>query len=186
MIGRSLSACALMAALRGTVGDASPSAMIRRTHRPFLLAAALAMVAAGAVAGAQAPPSQQAADLARQLMSPFCPGKLLSDCTSSQAYELRDVITARLEAGETVEAVRADLVRQYGAAMLGAPDATGFGLLAWVVPALIGLATAAGIGLKVARATRATLEGQAVPAAAAAGLDAGALSRLDEELRDLE
>lgn len=160
--------------------------MTRVGHLRLVLAVVVLLAPGAAGAVAQPAPRQQAADLARQLMSPFCPGKLLSDCTSSQAYELRDAITARLEAGETVDAVRTDLVRQYGAAMLGAPEARGLGLLAWIVPALIGLVTAAGVGLKVARATRETLAGRALPAAVPAGIDAATLSRLDEELRDLD
>lgn len=152
---------------------------------PRVVFAAIVVVASAAgVAMAQPAPRQQAADLARELMSPFCPGKLLSDCTSSQAYELRDAITARLEAGETRDAVRADLVRQYGAAMLGAPEAKGLGLFVWIVPALVALATAAGVGLKVARATRETQARRVVPSPA--GVDAATLSRLDEELRDLD
>jgi cytochrome c-type biogenesis protein CcmH/NrfF len=162
--------------------------MTRAAHRALAAVATVVVLSTSAagVAGAQPAPRQQAADLARELMSPFCPGKLLADCTSSQAYELRDAITARLEAGETAGAVRADLVRQYGAAMLGAPAPTGIGLFVWVVPALIALATAGGIGLKVARATRDTLAARVAPVPAVAGVDAGALARLDDELRELD
>jgi cytochrome c-type biogenesis protein CcmH/NrfF len=78
------------------------------------LAAAL-LAAAAAPAAAQDQESRaQASALAGQLMSPFCPGRLLVDCTSSQAYELRDDIARRLAAGESREAIRADLVGQYG------------------------------------------------------------------------
>lgn len=149
--------------------------------------AAVVILLAGALAApvlAQSPARQQASDLARELMSPFCPGKLLADCTSSYAGELRDAITKRLEAGESVEAIKADLVRQYGREILGAPPAEGVGLLAWLVPALLGLATAVGIGLKVARAARDTrLAAQPV---AVGGADAAVLARLDDELRDLD
>jgi cytochrome c-type biogenesis protein CcmH/NrfF len=131
----------------------------------------------------QSPERQAAADLAHQLMSPFCPGKLLADCTSPNAAQLRETIATRLTAGEAVDAVKADLVRQYGTEILGAPPAQGVGLLAWLVPALLGVASAAAIGRKVAQAVRAP----AVPLAATAGsADAGALARLDDELRDLE
>ncbi len=158
--------------------------MTRHTRAAALALLLVAFAAPPLVA--QVSPRQQAADLAHALMSPFCPGKLLSDCTSSQAYELRDTITARLERGERAAAVRADLVRQYGSAILGAPEPTGVGLLAWVMPALIGFATAVGIGMKVARATRETLATPVEPVAIAAGADRGALSRLDDELRALD
>lgn len=156
-----------------------------RTSRHALWSLLAALVMAAPLS-AQPQPGQAAADLSRELMSPFCPGKLLADCTSSQAFELRDVITTRLTSGDTVAAVKADLVRQYGRAILGAPEPIGIGLLAWILPALIGLATAVGIGLKVARATRETLAARVAPVPAVAGIDAGALSRLDDELRELD
>lgn len=160
--------------------------MTRAMHVSSGLAIVLLLTALGAPALAQPAPRQQAADLAHALMSPFCPGKLLADCTSPAAGDLRTAIRTRLEAGETADAIKADLVRQYGRAILGAPEPIGVGLLAWIVPALVGLATAAGIGLKVARATRQTLARRAEPALAAAGVDAATRSRLDDELRDLD
>lgn len=132
----------------------------------------------------QTPARQAASDLSRQLMSPFCPGKLLADCTSPNAGELREAIAVRLTAGETVPAVTADLVRQYGKEILGAPPAEGVGWLAWLVPGLLALASALGIGWKVAQAVRGS--GTTPAVAAAGGADAGALAQLDDELRDLD
>lgn len=137
-------------------------------------------------AQAQVAPRQQANDLAHVLMSPFCPGKLLADCTSSQAYELRDTITRRLEGGEGVDTVKADLVRQYGRAILGAPSAEGLGLLVWWLPVAVAIATALGIGVKVARATRAGADASSHPPALVAAGDAAAVARLDDELRGLD
>ena len=96
-------------------------------RRPIMLRTALMMLlvtaALCASASAQPPsPKQQAADMAGQLMSPFCPGRLLADCTSPNAGELRQAIAARIAAGETADAVKADLVRRYGTAILGAPQ----------------------------------------------------------------
>jgi cytochrome c-type biogenesis protein CcmH/NrfF len=147
-----------------------------------LAAALLAAVAAPAAAQDQESRAQASA-LAGQLMSPFCPGRLLVDCTSSQAYELRDDIARRLAAGESREAIRAELVGHYGTGILGAPAARGVGLLAWVVPALLGVVTALAVGSKVARSVRAAV---ASPPVAAATGDADVLLRLDDELRDLD
>lgn len=160
--------------------------MGRITCRFALAAALVSLVATAALA--QSPARQQASDLSRELMSPFCPGKLLADCTSSYAGDLREAIAKRLEAGEPLEAIKADLVRQYGKEILGAPPAEGVGLLAWVLPALLGLATAAGVGLKVARAARETrLAGRSAPVpAVAGGADVAALAQLQDELRDLD
>lgn len=157
---------------------------MRGTIRHLVLTAALSCGVAALAEARQTPAHQQAAELAHQLMSPFCPGKLLADCTSPNAGELRQAIEGRLTAGESVDAIKAGLVQQYGPEILGAPPARGVGLLAWLVPALLGLASAAGIGWKVSQAVRA-------PAAApltmvAAGANATALAQLEDELRDLD
>jgi len=162
------------------------NAVGRPVSQHYLIGVLLVLTLAwpGAVA-AQPSPRQQATDLAAQLMSPFCPGRLLVDCTSSQAYDLREAIAARIAAGETVESVRADLVRQYGHEILGAPPAEGVGMLAWVLPALLGALTAVAVGRKIARAARAGAAPRLATAAAGA-VDATALARLDDELRDLD
>jgi len=160
--------------------------MRRRALLRVLLMLTLVTAGAAALDARQTPARQAAADLSRQLMSPFCPGKLLADCTSPNAGELREAIAGRLTAGETVAAVKADLVQQYGKEILGAPPAEGVGWLAWLVPGLLGLASAAAIGWKVAQAVRAP-SGSALPAVAAAGaVDAGTLAQLDDDLRDLD
>lgn len=158
-----------------------------RGHAAVLCALAVVLsVGSGSasVAARQTPARQAAADLSRELMSPFCPGKLLADCTSSLAGDLRTRIRTRLEAGESKAAVKADLVREFGPEILGAPPAQGVGWVAWLLPALLAIGTAIGIGRKVMHAAR---SGSQLPAVAGAGgTDAAALTRLDDELRDLD
>lgn len=158
--------------------------MLDPVRRHVVVALALIAIAVPVSASAQESPRQQAANLSAQLMSPFCPGRLLVDCTSSQAYALREEIAARLGAGESVDAVRADLVRQYGQAILGAPPTAGIGWLAWLLPVLFGVATFGGVAWKVVRAARAS-SSLAALAPAPAG-DARLVARLDDELRDLD
>lgn len=156
--------------------------------RRHVLAGALASLVLAAPLAAQTP-NQQATDLAHELMSPFCPGKLLAECTSSYAGELRQAVEQRIAAGETKEAVKADLLRQYGKEILGAPQAEGVGLLAWALPALVGVLSAAGIAWKVrqaARAGQAAALGAPLAATAGGGAEAAALAQLDDELRDLD
>jgi cytochrome c-type biogenesis protein CcmH/NrfF len=69
-----------------------------------------------------------------QLMSPFCPGKLLRDCSSSRAAELRIEVHNRLTSGVSPEQVIGELLTRYGEEMRAAPRAKGFGLYAWIVP----------------------------------------------------
>lgn len=152
-------------------------------RRLVLLIAFAAVLSGPPAAWAQASATQQASDLAHQLMSPFCPGKLLSDCTSPNAGVLRKEMAERIAGGESPEAVKAALVRQYGAEILGAPEPEGVGLLVWVLPALLAAASAAAIGWKVVTAARET---RARPVAAAASVDTATFARLDDELRELD
>lgn len=158
---------------------------MRRLFRVIRIIAVLTvLVAATAQVTGQTPARQQAADLSRELMSPYCPGKLLADCTSSLAGDLRTRIRTRLEAGDSKATVKADLVREFGTDILGAPPAEGVGWLAWLVPAILAVVTAGAIAWKVVLAARA---GAQVPVAAGAGaVDRETLTRLDDELRDLE
>jgi cytochrome c-type biogenesis protein CcmH/NrfF len=79
--------------------------------------------------------------IARELMSPFCPGLLLADCQSSGAHGLRAEIRSRLDAGETSRAIVDDLARRYGASLRGAPTMEGVGILAWGLPPVLGIAS---------------------------------------------
>lgn len=75
-------------------------------------------------------------DLEQHLMSPYCPGRTLTDCTSPQAAELRQWIAGEEAAGRSREDVEAQLFAQFGEVILQAPKAQGFGLAAYVIPAV--------------------------------------------------
>lgn len=73
------------------------------------------------------------------MWSPYCPGRLLVDCTTSQAQELRADIQERIERGDDESAV-IDWVRaEFGDEAIARPIAGG-GLIVWLVPVLIFLA----------------------------------------------
>lgn len=84
--------------------------------------------------------------LIRSLMSPYCPGLLLSDCRSEGARLLRVEIGERIKAGESAEAIEADLVTRFGAGIRTIPRFTGAGVVVWVAPAALGIA---GLGVVV-------------------------------------
>jgi cytochrome c-type biogenesis protein CcmH len=71
------------------------------------------------------------------VMSPFCPGKLIGDCPSPAAVELRETIRERVQAGESADTIRAELYDTYGEALRAAPTGKGFDLLAWLVPPVL-------------------------------------------------
>ncbi len=95
-------------------------------------------------AHAAAPEDGYAYDLARELMSPFCPGRTLASCPSPQAAELIQWIILQEQAGATRAEVEEQLYARYGDVMRGAPKPEGWGLAAYVIPVL---AAIAGVGL---------------------------------------
>ena len=73
--------------------------------------------------------------LSREMMSPYCPGRALSDCPSPPAAELRQWIVEQEKAGISRSAVEEELFRVYGDQLLQAPRAEGMGLMAYLIPA---------------------------------------------------
>lgn len=72
--------------------------------------------------------------IAGEFMSPFCPGRLISDCPSSAASELKAKILSDLQSGKTRAEIEDQLIAQYGEAALAAPRFQGFGMASWLGP----------------------------------------------------
>jgi cytochrome c-type biogenesis protein CcmH/NrfF len=62
-----------------------------------------------------------AAAIARQTMSPFCPGRTLADCPSEYATEWRQEIRQMLAAGRSPAEIQAELERRAGSNLSGSP-----------------------------------------------------------------
>lgn len=83
-----------------------------------------------------APSSEAAADnqrkaqsIARQTMSPFCPGRTLADCPSEHAAAWRRDIQAMLDQGRTAQEIQEEFERRAGSDLSGSPNrAAGYGL----------------------------------------------------------
>ncbi|MDX2171306.1 MAG: cytochrome c-type biogenesis protein CcmH [Deltaproteobacteria bacterium] len=146
-----------------------------------LIACSAGLLALGAPQSERIDRDAQAVE--SELMSPFCPGRLLVNCPSAEAERLRVQIRARLAGGQPRDAVIAELVERYGERMLAAPAARGLGLLAWILPAALVVGGAAlVIAWLVRHRVPAPAADRAVPPAAV-GRELEA--RLDRELRDL-
>jgi cytochrome c-type biogenesis protein CcmH len=152
--------------------------VLRRGALCALLGLCLA-AAFAASAPADETPKGWAYELPRELMSPFCPGLTLADCSSSQAATVRAWILVQEAAGRSREEVEAELLARYGDAILARPRARGMGLAAWGVPIAAFLAGGAFVALYLRRQTR-----DAHVAAHTARTLSPELERLvDEELR---
>jgi cytochrome c-type biogenesis protein CcmH len=90
-----------------------------------------------ACASSQASPASEAREIEARVWSPYCPGRLLTDCATRQARQLRTDIRERLETGEEPEEVLAWVRSEFGDNALAAPDASVKGLVIWLVPAAI-------------------------------------------------
>jgi cytochrome c-type biogenesis protein CcmH len=78
--------------------------------------------------------NRQASEVFETVMSPYCPGKLIANCPSSAAAELRQDIRRRIADGASADEIRQELLDTYGEAVRAAPEAEGFNLLAWLAP----------------------------------------------------
>lgn len=143
------------------------------------LAAGVLLAAWSALPAAAAEPPY-AVELYNGLMSPFCPGRTLMACPSSQAAEMREWIAEQERAGRPRQAVEDELYAQWGDVILQAPRAEGFGMAAYVLPLVAFLAGGAIVWVFLRRqgaGARAPLPGPRAP------LDPEIERRIDEELR---
>ena len=149
----------------------------RRRALAMATAACLLVLALAGVARAveEAPTWHQ--QLWTGLMSPFCPGRVLIDCPSPQAAELRAWIAEQERAGRSRADVEAQLYAQFGDVILQAPKAQGFGLAAYVVPLVAFACGGALVWLFLRRQRRAV----SAPAPLAAA-DPEIERQIDEEL----
>jgi cytochrome c-type biogenesis protein CcmH len=160
--------------------------ILLRAIAPALVAGMLSLAPFAAFAQDQPAVDKAAAQaeaqvLFREVMSPFCPGLTLADCPSPNAFEMRKDIQARLERGESREAIVDALVAQYGTELLSDPSDTPIGRVVWGVPFLLAILAAGILAIFVRRMTR----GQQAETAAAAE-PAAVRERLDEELAALD
>ena len=120
--------------------------------------------------------------LSREVMSPYCPGRALSDCPSPPAAELRQWIVDQEKAGVSRSEVEQELLRVFGDQLLQAPRAEGMGLVAYVIPAV---AFAAGGALVVffLRRQRSGIRGPKFEPASTEPRDPDLEQLVEEELR---
>jgi cytochrome c-type biogenesis protein CcmH/NrfF len=133
--------------------------VVRRRAALALAVAGLAL--AGLVlAGPEAARSERgqaegwAYAVAREIMSPFCPGRTLAECPSPQAQTLRAWLLVQEAAGRSRADVEAELLERYGDQILALPPARGFGLTAYAIPVAVFLAGGAVVALFLRRQTR--------------------------------
>jgi cytochrome c-type biogenesis protein CcmH/NrfF len=126
-----------------------------------------------------------AAKIFNTAMSPFCPGRTIATCPSSQAADLKAEIRAMLADGVSLDSVERMLLARYGEVVRAAPEARGFGLLAWVVPGLVLVVVGAWITVRLSRLRPSSGPDAEAAVDPVAELDADGQARVDRELSQL-
>jgi cytochrome c-type biogenesis protein CcmH len=151
----------------------------RAPVRAILAAATVLLCFAGPAAAAS--PQEIADDVARAVMSPFCPGLTLHDCPSDSAVRLRERIEEWARAGASESSILRRLENEFGPSILAAPPRTGAGWLVWLAPAAA-LVAGGCIALGLARRWSGRRAGAPAPSPSATAEER---ARLDAELAAL-
>jgi cytochrome c-type biogenesis protein CcmH len=146
--------------------------------RVALIALAL-LLALAAPAGAAAPRASLP-DIEDEVMCVEC-GTVLAVSTSPVANQERTFIREQIAAGKDKAQIKAALVDQYGEEILAQPKADGFNAALWVVPIVIVLLAAGGIGVAIKR-WRANAGEEPIETELPPELSAEDAQRLDAEL----
>jgi cytochrome c-type biogenesis protein CcmH len=151
-----------------------------------VLVTALLLASGGAALASEERPTL--AELEREVICPTC-HTTLALSSSPIAERMRAFIARRIAAGDTKSEIKDQLVAQFGEAVLAAPPARGFNLLAWALPFAGIVAAAVAVGLVARRWTRErppAPANESGPSANGRALDPELERRVDEELARFE
>ena len=131
------------------------SPVLRRRRRlgwGLALVALAVLLSYGSLDGGGVPSdAERAAAIARSLRCPQCAGQSVAESNVSVAREIRADIARRVDAGQADSEIRAAYAVIYGESVLLTPPASGLGSLVWIIPAIVGLTAAAGLGFAFRR-----------------------------------
>ncbi len=121
---------------------------MRARARLLGLAALLAALAIPTPAGAT--PRASLPQIEREVMCVVC-GVPLNIAESQQADRERAFISGLIGQGDDERQIKRELIGQYGPAVLATPSHRGFGLVAYLVPVVLGLALMIALALLLPR-----------------------------------
>ena len=150
-----------------------------------VLAAAFVVSVPAALASEQQPTLHE---LEGQVMCPTC-GTPLDMSDAPAANRIRAFIVRRIDGGDTRSEIMDELVAEFGPEIRAAPPASGWGLLAWLLPLVALVGGGAVIGLYAWRWSRSrdpAAAGGAPEENGRAPLDPDLERRLEEELARFE
>ena len=81
---------------------------------------------------------QRAFSLDKQLMCPVCDGQTIDESHAQIAQDMKLSVREQIAEGKSNQEIRDYFVARYGESVLASPEASGFNLLVWIMPAIIG------------------------------------------------
>lgn len=110
--------------------------MERRDRFLISIFIAVAISIAASISLANTPEQDAVAErIFLNAMSPYCPGKLLANCPTSQSSELKKRIFKEAGEGKSYEQIMEMLYGEFGEETIrSAPKLEGFGRFAWLMP----------------------------------------------------
>jgi cytochrome c-type biogenesis protein CcmH len=94
---------------------------------------------------------QRVQQVAGQYRGPSCDGETAAESKTATSTEIRNLIRADLQQGQTSGQIRSQLLGDYGPSILESPPTRGLSLLVWVVPVVAVVAAVIGLGLAFRR-----------------------------------
>ncbi len=82
-------------------------------------------------------PDQRAYTLDRELMCPVCDGQTIDQSHAQIAIDMKVIVREKIAEGESNQEIRDYFVARYGEVVLASPEASGFNLIVWLMPAVI-------------------------------------------------
>ena len=121
----------------------------------------LGIVVIGALAfafvsnGSSHPSAAKRADtIARAVRCPTCRGQSVAESAAPAAQAIRTEIRRRIHGGQSRRQIEAYLEGRYGSDILLTPPNGGFGGLVWIIPVVVIVGAAAGLGVALQRWSR--------------------------------
>ena len=128
----------------------------------------------------------EAREISYLLMCPVCQGQSVAESNSELAKDMRSIIRAKLEAGESKEQIINYFVNRYGESILGYPPVKGVNLLLWILPALAVVLGGIGVGLFLHRSKATTEQEINIEKLQDTKEDKEYLKMVDRDLKDLD
>ena len=130
-------------------------------RRPFplwtllgvVLAVAL-LIGSGALSSTPPTPAQRAAAIESVIRCPSCEDLSVAESSAPTAVTVRAAVAHLIDQGQSDQQIKDYLVARYGSAIVLSPPASGWSLLVWILPLVVGVLGTAGLAVVLVRRRR--------------------------------